>query len=83
MQPNGNIYYGEWRYGERHGWGVSVMSNGRVYEGGFQHDKRNGWGMFRWPGGQNSGGDTYIGGTLVVTRCRCCAIAVHLATTTN
>jgi hypothetical protein len=70
IQPNGNIYHGDWYYGKRHGWGISVMSNGRVYEGGFRNDKRSGWGVFRWPGGQNAG-DTYVGGM-------CGAVAICL-----
>jgi hypothetical protein len=41
-----NRYIGEWRHGQRHGYGVFLYSNGSKYEGMWENNSKNGFGIF-------------------------------------
>ncbi|CAN0017178.1 unnamed protein product [Choristocarpus tenellus] len=50
-------YVGEWKHGQKHGYGRYIFGDGSVYDGDFQHDKACGQGVFR----ERLSGDWYTG----------------------
>ena len=54
--PDGNVYEGEWKNGQRTGKGIMKYPSGDVYEGGWKNGKRSGKGVMKY-----SSGDVYDG----------------------
>jgi hypothetical protein len=44
---NGDIYYGDWKDGEKHGEGIYLFEDGRIYVGDYREGKRDGFGFER------------------------------------
>ena len=42
----GNMYFGDYFEGEKHGYGTFIWTNGDIYEGQWNHDKQDGKGLF-------------------------------------
>lgn len=42
VMPDGEVYHGDWRYGERHGRGVRRWPDGTTYDGQYVHGARSG-----------------------------------------
>ena len=53
---NGDRYRGEWKKGEKHGFGTYVWTNGHRYEGQWLAGQKSGSGQYTW-----SNGDRYVG----------------------
>ena len=49
--PNGDVYAGDWQYGEKNGIGTLKCADGSVYEGGFKDDQIHGKGYLLYPNG--------------------------------
>jgi hypothetical protein len=44
-------YCGEWKDGQRHGYGTCIWNNGTWYQGRWENDTRQGFGKIAWKGG--------------------------------
>ena len=56
--PNGDMYQGFWKDGEKDGWGAYTWSGGKMkYQGEYKNDLEDGQGTFTW-----TNGDQYQGG---------------------
>jgi hypothetical protein len=49
--PNGAVYVGEFRDGEKSGQGTLSFPSGATYVGGFRDDEKSGQGTYTWPSG--------------------------------
>ena len=49
--PSGNVYEGEFEYGQRTGKGKYSYADGDVYEGEFEYGQRTGKGKYTWANG--------------------------------
>lgn len=57
---NGDVYYGEFKDGKRHGYGKYTWANGGYYEGEWQENERTGVGHQVWTDGTEYIGDYKI-----------------------
>ena len=49
---NGDVYHGQIKKEQKHGWGKQLWSNTTYYEGWWQHDNTEGWGQLIYPKGE-------------------------------
>ena len=49
---NGDVYHGQIKNEQKHGWGKQLWSNTTYYEGWWQHDNTEGWGQLIYPKGE-------------------------------
>jgi len=52
----GSVYYGQMKWGERHGYGTYTRANGGKYMGEWKNNKQDGNGTSTW-----ANGDKYVG----------------------
>ena len=50
--PDGSIYEGYWKDGQKHGQGKYIWANGMIYEGGFVEGLKDGHGKLRQRDGE-------------------------------
>jgi len=70
---NGDMYWGEWKNGERHGKGTYIWQDGEKYQGEFKDGKYHGQGTYTWPNepkyvGQWRKGKFHGRGTITFTK---------------